>query len=113
MKPMDPGTRPALFSTSAIAEVLGVPSWCVMRVVQRKMVPSVHRLRPGANCIWHSGNIGELVDALKRANYLAADAPVPALTVVDETTDTLAKLAGTRPAPTNIKARLDKLEQES
>jgi hypothetical protein len=104
------GPKPAVWSTGAVALALGVPQWCVRRVVQRRMVPSVVRLREGGYCVWTDANVGELVAALKAAGYLDPAAPVPSLTVVDHTAEVLARLAGTKhtaPPPQRRRSNAD------
>lgn len=109
-------TIPAVFTTGALAEALGIAPWCIRRVVQRGLVPSVHRLRAGGYCIWSEANVAEAVAALKQAGYLPADAPVPSLRIVDEVAATLARASELRPPRSELEElceRVAKLEKEA
>jgi hypothetical protein len=62
--------RRVVYSTSAVAELLGVPGWCVRRLLQRGLVVGGRRIN-GQAYWWTADDLPVLRAALIRAGYLA------------------------------------------
>jgi hypothetical protein len=92
-----PPVQRVVWSTSQFALALGVPDWCIRRVVQRGLVPGK---RLGSSCWlwWSEADVPAVWLALQAAGYAPAGRAAPQLLpLADPAGETVLRAAGRRP----------------